>query len=500
MAAVGVGAKEEEQEEEAEAGSDEIGLISRRAEAFRVKMLKHFQLLDVFDEGGMTGAETSDSPNLQTVDIVEDGLRKPMMATEPNALVQFHIYTDKFLKSVTAEDRRRNRVRNKNTRNPPLDLWASWVVHSPWFKNFIVVVLVINAVIIGLQADLGNDESFPSGVLSFFEVIDLLSLLIFCIEIILKWIDDFGNFWSKKWNIYDLIITGFCLIIEVIRFASFAVEEEEGRSDLSMTAQSLRSFRILRSLKLISRLKAARDVIVCVTKAVKSIAFITILMFIFAYIYAVVGVLFFKYDKRKAYDFPKAFDTIGAALKTLFQIFSNDHWLPIMKDIADVTDSVIIPPLYVATWLVLSCYIFGNILIGIIVNSYQEAVDNLREADLKAELRMKRDQRESAFANELDSAAARRKTAAAAADGGTVSASAEKLSQLSSGGEMAVERWVNMVEKNILDLAIEDVSFCWPRDTLLRYFLLMESLQENLEERKRLLDLANHAVLQMFDV
>lgn len=91
----GVGAKEEEEE-----GSDEIGLISRRAEAFRVKMLKHFQLLDVFDEGGVTGAEMSDSPNLQTVDIVEDGLRKPMMATEPNALVQFHVYTDKVCRKL----------------------------------------------------------------------------------------------------------------------------------------------------------------------------------------------------------------------------------------------------------------------------------------------------------------------------------------------------------------------------------------------------------------
>lgn len=410
------------------------------------------------------------------------------------------VFVLQFLKSVTADERRRNRVRNRNTTNPPLDLWASWVVHSPWFKNFVVVVLIINAIVIGLLTDLSRDPAIPDGVLTFLEVIDLLSLLIFCVEIVLKWIDDFANFWSKKWNIYDLIITVFCLIIEAIRFASFGIKEGEGQSDLSLTAHSLRSFRILRSLKLISRFKATRDVIVCVTKAVKSVAFITILMFIFAYIYAVVAVLFFKYNNRKTYDFPKAFANLGEALKTLFQIFSNDHWLPIMKDLDDVTQSYTIPPLYVATWLVLSCYIFGNILIGIIVNSYQEAVENLREADQKAEQRMKREQRESEFANELDSAAAKRKTMAGDRGGG---GSAEKLSLLSGGGgggELAVDRWVNMVEKNILDLAIEDVSFCWSRDTLLRYFLLMESLQENLEERKRLLDLANHAVLQMFDV
>src|SRR6218665_1710636 len=225
-----------------------------------------------------------------------------------------------------------NRVHNKNTKNPPIDLWASWVVQSTWFQNFILTVLVVNTIILGLQADHGG-PSTPAAILVCFEVIDILALLIFVTEIAFKWIDDFVAFWTNNWNIFDFIVTAFCLVIEVIRFISIATESPSNPSDLAYTAQSLRSFRILRSLKLISRFKDAREITVCVTNAVRSIIFISALMFIFGFIYAVVGVTFFDYSKFSPteLDFPNAFNNLEEAFKTLFQIFSNDHWIPIMK-------------------------------------------------------------------------------------------------------------------------------------------------------------------------
>lgn len=40
-----------------------------------------------------------------------------------------------------------------------------------------------------------------------FDLLDNLTVIIFSIEIALKWLDNFKDFWKDEWNIFDLIIT-----------------------------------------------------------------------------------------------------------------------------------------------------------------------------------------------------------------------------------------------------------------------------------------------------
>lgn len=86
---------ESQDEQPSEEQGDGIGLISRRAEVFRAKMLRQFRLLDAFDEAGGMDAAAIDIPHLQTMDLIDDGLMKNTMITEPNGLVHFQVYSDK---------------------------------------------------------------------------------------------------------------------------------------------------------------------------------------------------------------------------------------------------------------------------------------------------------------------------------------------------------------------------------------------------------------------
>lgn len=45
------------------------------------------------------------------------------------------------------------------------------------------------------------------------------------------------------------------------------------------------------------------------------------------------------------------------------------------------------------------------------------------------------------------------------------------------------------MQRNLANLGGEETQNCWPKDSLFRYFLMMEALQENLEERRELLEL-----------
>ena len=56
--------------------------------------------------------------------------RKSMMKEGPHGLVRFQVYSDKEKLLLTTNDRRKNRVKIKMSKYPPLDMWAHWVVES----------------------------------------------------------------------------------------------------------------------------------------------------------------------------------------------------------------------------------------------------------------------------------------------------------------------------------------------------------------------------------
>ena len=39
------------------------------------------------------------------------------------------------------------------------------------------------------------------------EFIDAFTVIVFSVEILLKWIDNFFMFWKDYWNVFDLIVT-----------------------------------------------------------------------------------------------------------------------------------------------------------------------------------------------------------------------------------------------------------------------------------------------------
>jgi len=54
---------------------------------------------------------------------------------------------------VTAAERRRNRVKILNSRFKPPSIIAGWLVNTRGFNVFIIVLLVVNAVIIGVDVE-----------------------------------------------------------------------------------------------------------------------------------------------------------------------------------------------------------------------------------------------------------------------------------------------------------------------------------------------------------
>ena len=95
------------------------------------------------------------------------------------------------------------RVRNKET--VPVGVYAHWLTNHKVFSWGIIAVILINAAILGIQPELDAREWYR--LLDIFQIIDWISLVIYVIEIMLKWIDSFRSYWKSGWNWFDFIIT-----------------------------------------------------------------------------------------------------------------------------------------------------------------------------------------------------------------------------------------------------------------------------------------------------
>ena len=104
------------------------------------------------------------------------------------------------------------------------------------FQKFLMAFIIINSVSIGVQGgghsqcacmlhhicEIGHTHSLtltphaelpisdhPGMVVlkEFLAFIDMLTVIVFSVEIILKWLDNFTDFWRDPWNVFDLLVT-----------------------------------------------------------------------------------------------------------------------------------------------------------------------------------------------------------------------------------------------------------------------------------------------------
>ncbi|XP_033108654.1 cation channel sperm-associated protein 2-like [Anneissia japonica] len=491
--------------------------ISPKAELFRSKLIEDFHLLESFDEQGLV-----DAPVHYSKDIADKDFLNKVMMDNANELIKFQVYSSKDKSQIKMSDRRKNRVINKNAKNPPLDMWAHFVLESSLFQNFMLLLILTNSIALGVQSEVsGNTNPELDGLRFALEIFDYCSLILFMMEIILKWIDCFWTFWGNGWNIFDFIVTVGSFVPELIAFTAGDLKE------VRVIVNNLRVFRILRSLKMVSRFRQVRLIALAITKAFNAMTFIMLLLFTFAYIFAIAGVIFFdNYSRSDREDliYKNSFSNLGRALITLFQLFTLDQWHKVLTDIWKVSDKLF-TTFYIILWICIGSFIFRNIFVGIMVNNFQnirnDLFDEVREHETTRKMIMDAEK----FSEELNKhdmglIKARRGSempSATNAGGGLIPSDVNAKNQKTSSGfknqsdlmksishrlmdtQQKSNNWEKMVHDNLEILSRTPTETLWPRDTLFRYLQQMEALQENLEERQDLQNLAYHALLQIFD-
>ncbi len=216
-------------------------------------------------------------------------------------------------------------------------------LNRPIVTNAIIGVIVFNAVVLGLETS-GTAMAMAGGLII---LLDQICLAIFVIELAAKLFAHGPRFFRNPWNVFDFVIVGVALLP--------AAE--------SMTA--LRAMRILRVLRVISVAPRLRRVVEGFITALPGMGSVFLLMAIIFYIGAVIA------TKMFGTAFPDWFGTLGRSAYSLFQIMTLESWsMGIVRPVMEVYPYAwvfFIPFIMVTTFAVV------NLLVGLIVNSMQDA-------------------------------------------------------------------------------------------------------------------------------
>ncbi|CAB5495058.1 FIG01065038: hypothetical protein [Bathymodiolus thermophilus thioautotrophic gill symbiont] len=212
------------------------------------------------------------------------------------------------------------------------------------FEFSVIGVIIFSSLLIGVKTyDLNPNYLFV------LEVLDMGVTVFFLIEILLRFITtpNKKRFFHNAWNIFDTLIVTISLI-------------PIDQSEYALLARLIRIFRVLR---LVSAIPELRLLVNALLKALPSMGYVLLLMFILFYMYAAVGSFIFESIN------PVLWGDISISMLTLFRVVTFEDWTDVMYE------TMIVHPwswVYYLSFIFFNAFVFLNMMIGIVIDKMQQ--------------------------------------------------------------------------------------------------------------------------------
>uniref|UniRef100_A0A672Y2W7 Voltage-dependent T-type calcium channel subunit alpha n=1 Tax=Sphaeramia orbicularis TaxID=375764 RepID=A0A672Y2W7_9TELE len=241
-----------------------------------------------------------------------------------------------------------------------MKLWA--IVESKYFNRGIMIAILINTISMGIE-----HHEQPEELTNVLEICNIVFTSMFSLEMILK-LTAFGsfNYLRNPYNVFDgiIVIISVCEII--------------GQSDGGLSV--LRTFRLLRVLKLVRFMPALRRQLVVLMKTMDNVATFCMLLMLFIFIFSILGMHIFgckfslKTETGDTVPDRKNFDSLLWAIVTVFQILTQEDWNVVLYNGMAATSPL--AALYFVALMTFGNYVLFNLLVAILVEGFQAEVRN----------------------------------------------------------------------------------------------------------------------------
>ncbi|XP_014895246.1 voltage-dependent T-type calcium channel subunit alpha-1I isoform X3 [Poecilia latipinna] len=259
-------------------------------------------------------------------------------------------------------------------RNGAVQAWRDFreklrrIVESKYFNRGIMIAILVNTLSMGIEY-----HEQPKELTDVLEISNIVFTSMFVLEMgfMLLAFGLFGYI-RNPYNIFDSII----VII--------SVWEIIGQADGGLSV--LRTFRLLRVLKLVRFLPALRRQLVVLMKTMDNVATFCMLLMLFIFTFSILGMHLFgcKFSQRmeNGDTIPdrKNFDSLLWAIVTVFQILTQEDWNVVLYNGMASTSPW--AALYFVALMTFGNYVLFNLLVAILVEGFQAEGDaNRSESD-----------------------------------------------------------------------------------------------------------------------
>lgn len=202
-----------------------------------------------------------------------------------------------------------------------LTLYARNILHTKWFHHLVTTVILMTAVIVGLQADRYEDETVDGTEKEdstqedkVLNGIEWGIIIFFAGEILIRFAGEgfhLQEYLRDWWNVFDCFV---CI-------GSIAYRGDGGDGRLVVV---LRTLRLLRVLKLVKSLPQLALIVNALIMGLSSIGFIGVILFLAFYMFSIMGIFLFG-ENDKVH-----FASLQEAFLTLFRCATLDNWGPVL--------------------------------------------------------------------------------------------------------------------------------------------------------------------------
>ncbi|XP_026318237.1 voltage-dependent calcium channel type D subunit alpha-1-like [Hyposmocoma kahamanoa] len=274
------------------------------------------------------------------------------------------------------------------------------IQNNSWFKNFILVCILVSSLTLAMEDPVGSPDSEQKGEI--LRTIDYFFTAVFTLELLLKLIT-YGlvlhkdAFCRSAFNLLDMLVV-------IVSLVSLGPTQNIGFIKI------LRVFRVLRPLRAINRAKGLKHVVQCVIVAIKTIGNILLVTNLLQFMFAVMGVQMFKgkffrcsdttkmteaecHGKYLIYENGKPvinsrewlknkfnFDDVPNGMLTLFTVSTFEGWPNLLttsmdsnkEDHGPVENSRPLVAFFYISYIIVIAFFMVNIFVGFVIVTFQK--------------------------------------------------------------------------------------------------------------------------------
>jgi voltage-gated sodium channel len=249
---------------------------------------------------------------------------------------------------------------------------ARRIVDAKAFQLAITLVIVFAGVLVGLETDAGLIASHGD----LLHALDRIVLAIFVGEIAIKLLAEGRSplrYFRDPWNVFDFVIVVLCFLPMDGQYVTV-----------------LRLLRLLRVLRLLHALPRLQLLVAALLHSIPSMGYVAMFLGLLFYVYGVAAVFLFGGND------PVHFGNLGTSVLSLFTVVTLEGWAELMYTQmygcdrfgydgmeAQCVSPLAMPllaPLYFVSFVMLGTMIVLNLFIGVIMNSMQQAADELERS------------------------------------------------------------------------------------------------------------------------